>query len=141
MKNEGTFKTSATSAALSVHHLNRAASGIDHSTNGDDAFVDFGLSNPISPASAHLLNINLSCSDGAASAPIQIFWLADGMASYDELHSARVPYRTGKYLLDLRTVPKWAEAASVSRVRVDIDPDQSRHQFRMSNPVFGVKGT
>lgn len=139
VKKDEKFKISATSSTISANQLIRHVPGTQYEINGDDAFLDFALSQRVTPESANFINVDFSCSEGSASVPIQLFWLEDGMASYDELHSVRVPLRTGKYLLDLRTVPRWAEAAGVSRVRIDIDPGKSCRRFEMSNPVFGMK--
>lgn len=133
------FRISVSSSVVGANQLIRHMPGTQYEVNGDDAFVDFTLSQRITPESANYLSVDFSCSDGSASVPIQLFWLEDGMGSYDESHSARIPLRTGKYLLDLRTVPKWSTTVGVSRVRIDIDPGESCNRFEMSNPGFGMQ--
>jgi hypothetical protein len=139
VKKDERFIVDATSSLISTNQLNQGDSSNEYEINGDDAFVDFKLSKPVVPATAQYLNVDFSCLDGSRSVPIQIFWLADGMTSYDETHSARIELRTGRQLLNLHIVPNWAESASVSRMRIDVDPDTSCHRFQMSNPVLGVR--
>jgi hypothetical protein len=133
------FKVAVTASPISVNHLVSGVADNNYEINGDDAFVDFTLSQPVDSTTAHYMSIEFLCSDSSAVVPIQIFWMADGMASYDEMHSAQLSLPTGKHLLDLRTVPKWAEVARVSRVRIDIDAGKSCHRFHMSNPEFGLQ--
>ncbi|WP_053119010.1 hypothetical protein [Pseudomonas sp. P1.31] len=137
VKKDSGFQANVTATPIVVNHLTPGASDTNYTISGDDAFIDFALSSPATAASAQYLNVDFSCSDGAPSVPVQIFWLAEGMNSYDEPHSARLQLRTGEYMLNLLTVPKWVEATSVRSVRIDIDPDASCHQFQMSNPVLG----
>jgi len=138
LNKDESFKSTASTLPNTVNHLVRGVTEGEYEISGDLAFVDFALSQPVAPKATNYLSMDFLCADGSASVPIQIFWLEEGMPYFDEAHSAKLPLRTGKYLLDLRSVPKWSSAAAVSRVRIDIDSSKSCRRFQMSNPVFGI---
>lgn len=139
VRKDDRFKVTATSSPVKVNSLLRGKVDHQYEISGNDAFVDFSLSAPINSNQNSYLNLDFSCFDDSPSVPIQLFWMGDGAISYSEKHSARILLRTGKYLLDLRTVPNWPIGSSVSRVRIDVDPGKSCHRFEMNNPAIGTK--
>jgi hypothetical protein len=140
MPKDSDFQVVRTSMPIEANDLIRSPSENEYQINGGDAFVDFALSSKVTQSDAQYLRLELTCSDGSSSVPMQLFWLEDGKLSYDEEHSARFSYRPGQQAIDLRTIPKWSSTAAISRVRVDIDPINSCAHFNLNNPSFGLKG-
>lgn len=132
------FKPIRTTTIVGLNHLSQGRSNSEYQIIGNDPFVDFAVPETIKPKEASHLNIDLSCSDGSKSVPLQLFWLVDGKPYFDEEHSARFSYRTGQNLIDLRTLPKWNSASVVNRIRVDIDAQNSCTHFKLINPNFGL---
>lgn len=131
------FKAVRTATSVGANDLVQGPSENEYQIKGNDAFVDFALSNTVTQSDAQYLNIDLTCSDNASSVPLQLFWLEDGQPYYDEEHSARLSLRTGKYLINLRTIPKWNSVSAIKRLRVDIDAVNSCTHFQLNNPSFG----
>ncbi|VVN65209.1 hypothetical protein PS726_00046 [Pseudomonas fluorescens] len=131
------FKAVRTATPVGANDLVQGPSENEYQIKGNDAFVDFALSNTVTQSDAQYLNIDLTCSGNASSVPLQLFWLEDGQPYYDEEHSARFSLRTGKYLINLRTIPKWSSVSAIKRLRVDIDAVNSCTHFQLNNPSFG----
>ena len=131
------FKAVRTATPVGVNHLVQGPSENEYQINGNDAYVDFALSNTVTQSDAQYLNIDLTCSDGTSSVPLQLFWLEDGLPYYDEEHSAKFTLRTGEYLIDLRTIPKWNSVSAIKRLRVDIDAVSSCAHFQLNNLSLG----
>jgi hypothetical protein len=123
---------------VAVHDLVKGRAVNQFQVNGADPFVIFALAEPLKPADARYLSIDLTCDDGTPSVPVQVFWLESGQAEFDEQRSVRFTMQNGQNLLDLRTIQGWATAPAISRVRVDIDPGKTCPQFRLANPALGV---
>lgn len=137
----GEYKTVRTTTPASIHDLIQGPSKNEYQINGNDAFVDFALSNPATQTNPQHLNIDLTCTDNTPSVPLQLFWLEAGQASYDEAHSARFSLPTGQHLIDLRTIAKWNSNTTISRVRVDIDAQNSCTHFKLNNPSLDLKAS
>lgn len=133
------FQEESITVPAAIHHLARGPLETEYKINGNDAFVDFALSRKDTKPNAQYLNIDLTCSDGSQSVPLQLFWMNDGMTHYDEEHSVRLSLHTGQTLIDLRTIPKWPFGMAIKRVRVDIDAVSSCANFKLSNIAFGFK--
>jgi len=133
------FKIARTTTQVNIHDLIQSPSKNEYQINGVDAFVDFALSSPIKQVNPQHLNIDLTCTDNTSSVPLQLFWLEAGQASYDETHSARFSIPTGQHLIDLRTIAKWNPDAVISRLRVDIDAQNSCSHFILNNPSLDLK--
>jgi len=133
------FMVKSASTPAVIHHLVGGPSENEYKINGNDAFVDFTLSSKITQLNAKYLSIDLTCTDGSPSVPLQLFWLEDGQSHYDEAHSAKFSVGTGQFLVDLRTIPKWPSSNAVRRVRVDINPVNSCTHFKLRSPNFGVR--
>ncbi|EFH7078544.1 hypothetical protein ACK6GC_004701 [Escherichia coli] len=131
------FKAVRTATPVGVNHLVQGPSENEYQIKGNDAFVDFVLSSTVTQSDAQYLNIDLTCSDNTSSVPLQLFWLEDGQPYYDEEHSARFSLRTGEYLIDLRTIPKWNSVSAIKRLRVDIDAVNACTHFQLNNPSLG----
>jgi alginate O-acetyltransferase complex protein AlgJ len=131
------FKPVRTASAIASNHLLQGHSDREFQINGNDPFIDFALSNMVDPAEVRYLSIDLVCEDGSPSVPLQLFWLEDGRPYFDEEHSSKLSFRTGRNLIDLRTIPKWGAATTVSRIRLDIDSLNSCANFKLGNPSFG----
>lgn len=132
------FKPTRTASMVSSNHLLKGATDSEFQMIGNDPFVDFALSNAANPSEAHYLDLDLTCVDGSPSVPLQLFWLEDGQPHFDEEHSAKFSFRTGPNLIDLRTIPKWGSATAISRIRVDIDDQNSCTTFKLNNPSLGL---
>lgn len=133
------FQEESIAVPAATNHLVRGTLETEYKINGNDAFVDFALSSTDTKPNAQYLNIDLTCSDGSQSVPLQLFWMNNGMTYYDEEHSVRLSLHTGQTLIDLRTIPKWPFGMAVKRVRVDIDAVNSCANFKLSNITFGFK--
>jgi len=133
------FKPIQTTTAVGLNHLLQGTTTNEFQIIGNDPFFDFTVSEIIKPKEVDYLSISLSCADGSQSVPLQLFWLVDKQPYFDEEHSARFLFRTGENLIDLHTLPKWDSAKSITRVRVDIDTQDSCVHFKLGNPIFGVE--
>lgn len=132
------FKPIRTTTIVGANHLLQGTTNGEFQIIGNDPFVDLAVSEVMKPKEANYLGIDLTCADGSQSVPLQLFWLADGQSYFDEEHSAKFSFRTGQNLIDLRTLPKWSSATTISRIRVDIDAQNSCVQFKLDNPSFGT---
>lgn len=133
------FKAVIATEPAAIKHLVRGPSENEYQINGNDAYIDFALSSTVTQSNAQYLSIDLTCADGSPSVPLQLFWLEDGRSNYDESHSAKFLLRTGQFLIDLRTIPKWPSGTAIKRIRADVIPVNSCVHFKLSNPSFGVK--
>lgn len=133
------FKAVSATKPAEINHLVRDPSENEYQINGNDAYIDFALSSTVTQSNAQYLSIDLTCADGSPSVPLQLFWLGDGPSYYDEAHSAKFLLPTGKFLIDLRTIPEWPSGTAVKRIRVDVIPVNSCVRFTLSPPSFGVK--
>lgn len=131
------FKPTRTTTALASNHLVKGTTNNEIQIIGNDPFVDFGLSAPARLSEVKYLGIDLTCADGSPLVPLQLFWLVDGQSNFDEEHSTRLSFPTGQNLIDLRTIPKLDSAAAISRIRVDIDAQNSCTHFKLRNPNLG----
>ena len=132
------FKPIRTTVPVGSNHLIDGRSESEYQINGNDAFVDFALSEVVTPSEVRYLSIDLACNDGAPSVPLQLFWLEDGRVYFDEEHSVSLSLSTGQNLIDLKTIPKWGSAGSIGRLRLDIDAKTSCITFKLNNPSLGV---
>lgn len=137
-KNEN-FQAGSIGSAIKTNQLISGPSLNEYGINGDDAYVDFSFSSKDARISAEYLNIDLSCTDGSQSVPLQLFWMEDGQAYYDEAHSIRFLHRTGQSLVNLKSIPRWPAGADIKRVRVDVEATNSCTHFTLGNPSFGVQ--
>lgn len=138
---DSSFKSIRTTVLVGSHHLINNHSNHKKRINGSDPFVDFALSDAVTPSEVRYLDIDLTCDDGEPTVPLQLFWLEDGRPYFDEKHSAKFQFRTGQNLIDLLTIPKWNEAGSVRRLRLDIDAKNSCIYFKLNNPSIGLRLT
>jgi alginate O-acetyltransferase complex protein AlgJ len=132
------FKPLRSTAPKVTNHLIQGRTAGQYQINGNDPHVDFMLSEAIDSQEARYLNINLTCDDGTVSLPIQLFWLQAGSPSFDEQHSVAFEFKTGQNLIDLRSIPKWIEAGTISRIRLDLDPVNTCVNFKLDNPGLGL---
>ncbi|MXS85881.1 hypothetical protein ABO04_08170 [Nitrosomonas sp. HPC101] len=131
------FKQTQSTIAVASNHL--LSDHLNHKfrINGNDPFIDFALSNNINSSDVRYLNIDLTCDDNSSSVPVQLFWLGDERSSFDEENSTRFPLLTGKYLIDLRTIPKWSSTAVIRRIRLDIDAQNFCISFNLNSLSLG----
>lgn len=123
-------------AAVDVHDLKRGPSNNEYQINGNDPNIDFALARPASRSNAQLLGIELTCADGSANVPLELFWLEEGMSYFDGAHSVKLSLLTGQGTIDLRTIPSWSPSTAIKRLRVDIDSVNSCVRFKLNNPRF-----
>lgn len=131
------FEVVRTATPVGINDLARGPHENEYKIKGSDAFVEFTFLNTVIRSEVHYLDIDLSCSDDASSIPMQLFWLEDGQLNYDEEHSTRLSLRTGEYLIDLHTIPKWNSISAIKRLRLDIDAVNSCTHFKLNNPSLG----
>jgi alginate O-acetyltransferase complex protein AlgJ len=134
----GDFKPIRTTAPVRLNHLIDGRSKSEHHINGNDPFIDFALSDAITPSEVLYLSIDLTCDDGATLVPLQLFWLENGRPYFDEEHSAHFSFPVGSNLLDLNTLPKWKSAVAISRLRLDIISQNTCAGFKLNNPALGL---
>lgn len=132
------FKPIWTASVVGSNHLLKGKTDSEFQIAGVDPFVDFALSNAVNPSEARYLSIDLTCADRSPSVPLQLFWLEEGRSDFDEQHSASFSFHTGQNLIDLRTIPGWATAGTISRIRLDIDPRSFCTHFKLNNPSLGL---
>jgi alginate O-acetyltransferase complex protein AlgJ len=140
LEKETGFEVIRTSIPVASNHLTDGGSKHEYQIHGTDPFLDFSLSDEVSPSEVRYLQIELTCNDGTVSVPLQLFWLEDGHPYFDEEHSARFLFRSNQNLLDLRTLPKWKKASAIRRLRLDIDSQSACVNFKLSNPSLGIVG-
>ncbi|MBP5945329.1 MULTISPECIES: alginate O-acetyltransferase AlgX-related protein [Pseudomonas] len=133
------FQVGSIASTAKVNQLATGPSVNEYEINGDDAYVDYSFSSKDARISAQYLNINLTCTDGSPTVPLQLFWMEDGQAYYDEAHSTRLLLRTGQSLINLKTIPNWPVGADIKRVRVDVEAVKNCTRFTLGNPSFGVQ--
>lgn len=131
------FQEVSIATPLAINNLVRGNLENEYQIDGNDAFVDFALSSTDTQSNAQYLSIDLTCTDGSPYVPLQLFWVNDGMMSYDDKHSIFLSLRTGQNFIDLRTIPGWALGMTMKRVRVDIDPFSTCVNFKLSNISLG----
>lgn len=122
-----------------TNHLLQGRTAGEFQIVGNDPFIEFSWSDSLKPAEARYLSIDLSCDDGSAAVPLQIFWSERDRPHFDEERSARLSFRTGQNLIDVRTIPKWSAATGISGFRLDIEAKNSCGHFRLNNPGLGLK--
>ncbi|CRI59805.1 alginate O-acetyltransferase AlgX-related protein [Pseudomonas sp. CCOS 191] len=136
---KGRFIPTSNASPLSTNHLKVGASMTDYEVIGDDAFVEFSFTPTTVQEKAKYLNIEFSCADGSASAPVQLYWMEEGMTYYDEAHSAWVTVPKGKTSLALDKIENWPINKDIRRLRVDIDPVDKCSRFKLESPSFGIQ--
>ena len=109
-----------------------------YQVSGGDPFIDFSLPAPVMASDVNLLRLELSCDDGSPTAPVQIFWLADGQPYFDEKHSAKLSLHTGGQLIDLHALAHWRGSGAVRRLRVDVDAGPACASFTLGAPGLGT---
>jgi hypothetical protein len=132
------FRPNRTTSQRASNHLLKGPSAGEFEIAGNDAHIDFTLSETVNPKQARYLDLDLTCADSSTSVQVQLFWLEDGQAQYDEEHSTRFSFRTGHHLIDLRTLPKWDAAKSIRRIRLDMDAQNPCTNFILKNPSLGL---
>ncbi|MFJ2458778.1 hypothetical protein ACIOVC_09555 [Pseudomonas neuropathica] len=137
-KNEN-FQIGSIGKPSKINQLTTGPSANEFEMKGDDAYVDFSFSSKDARISAQYLNIDLTCTDGSPTVPVQLFWMENGQAYYDEAHSTRILLRTGQSLINLKTIPKWPQGDDIKRVRVDVEALKNCTRFTLGNPSFGVQ--
>jgi hypothetical protein len=133
------FQISSIGSPKTINDLASGPSLNEYQINGNDPYVDFAFSSKDARISAEYLNIDLTCTDGSPTVPLQLFWMEDGQPYYDEAHSTTLPLRTGQSLIDLKTIPRWPVGTDVKRIRVDFEGTQSCTHFTLGNPSQGVQ--
>ncbi|MFI8222904.1 DHHW family protein [Pseudomonas sp. NPDC085632] len=133
------FQVGSFASTAKANQLKSGPSVNEYEINGDDAYVDFSFSSKDARIGADYLNIDLTCSDGSPTVPLQLFWMENGQSYYDEAHSTRLLLRTGQSLINLKTVPKWPVGDDIKRVRVDVEALNKCTRFTLGNPSFGVQ--
>ena len=133
------FKPIRTTTSVASNHLMDGGSNSEHHINGNDPFIDFALSDAVFPSEARYLNLDLTCDDGTALVPLQLYWLEEGRPYFDEEHSVRFSFTTGQNLIDLHMLPKWKSSGVISRLRLDIDSQKSCGRFKLNNPSLGLR--
>lgn len=131
------FQPIHTAIPFTLNHLIHGHSNNEYRINGDDPFVDFAFSDAVAPTENPYLSIDLTCDDGAQSVPLQLFWLEEGRHYFDEEHSTRFLFHTGQNLIDVRTIPKLETTGAISRLRLDVDAQNTCMQFRLNNLSLG----
>ena len=135
----GKFTATSNASPISTNHLKVGASMTDYEIIGDDAFVEFAFTPTTVQEKAKHLSIELTCADGSASAPVQLYWMEEGMTYYDEAHSAWVTVPKGKTSLALDKIENWPINKDIRRLRVDIDPVDKCSRFKLESPSFGIQ--
>ncbi len=138
LKDVNNFKTVRTTTPILTNDLIEGNSRGKYQVHGSNPFIDFALSDTVSTSDTGVLSIDLICDDGAQYVPLQLFWLVDGTPYFDEQHSIRFSFYTGKNLIDLRAIPKWGSGTAISRIRLDINSKKFCPSFRLSNPILGL---
>ena len=134
---DGSFQPSRSATVFGVNQLKKMGSDIAYRIDGKDPFVDFAFPEAVSTAQIPYLAIELECDDGTSSVPMQLFWLDGDRGYFDEQHSLRFSFQTGRRLLDLRALPKVGTTGRIRRIRVDIDAQDSCGQFTLRHAVVG----
>lgn len=133
------FTVSSSTEIVAVNHLEPSSNGVEFNIAGNDAFVDFALNNKISSSNGYYLGLDIVCSDGSSSVPVQLFWVEEGDGSYSQANSVSLQLPTGASLMDVRTVSKWPIGIVLKRLRVDFDQSKSCASFELKNPSFFIK--
>lgn len=125
--------------ARETHHLVPGHSSDEYRIQGDDPFVEFDLVRAMNPIPANALQIQLTCEDGTATLPVQLFWLRDGQPGYERSQSAQMELTAGQNLIDMRTVAGWGGTPSIHRIRLDVDTKSRCERFRLETPTLGLR--
>lgn len=121
-----------------LHQLSKTAANNEFQITGDDPFFDIEISSAVALSEVRYLSLDLACIDKSESVPLQLFWLENGLVSYDEEHSAKMLFKTGNNMIDLHTIQRLASSSAISRIRLDIDTKNSCARFILAPPVLGV---
>lgn len=133
------FEPLRSATVTATNHLLQGRTAGEFQIVGNDPFIEFSWSDALKPAEARYLSIDLTCDDGSAAVPLQIFWSERDRPHFDEERSARLSFRTGQNLIDVRTIPKWSAATGIIGFRLDIEAQNSCVHFRLNNPGLGLK--
>lgn len=113
-----------------IHDLAQKTPQVTYEVTGDDPSVEYETS--ASFAANQSLRLNLRC-DGGAPVRMQLFWRITGARTFDEWHSTKFFLKPGNQILSLRDVAKWDQAASIDRLRLDIDQPDRCKRFTLAS--------
>lgn len=130
------FKIASDTEVVSMNHLKPSADGADFNIVGNDAYFDVSLNKPISAVDGQYLGLDLICSDGSLSVPLQLYWIDESGTSYSQANSVSLQLPVGATLIDLRTVYKWPAEVVIKRLRVDLEQTKSCSRLKLKNPKF-----
>ena len=132
------FKLVRASSRVGMNDIVEGKAANEYHLKGADPFVEYALDPEQNMSDASFLNLNLTCDDGTAKVPMQLFWLKDGEGHYKEEQSVRFAIQPGTHLIDLRSAPGWTINGAVKRLRLDIDSKGSCVDLKLVNPVLGL---
>jgi alginate O-acetyltransferase complex protein AlgJ len=133
------FVAMHTTAVQGSHDLAPGAAAHAYHLRGDDPYLEFDLGAKAELSTANVLQIQLTCEDGTALVPVQLFWRRNGQAGYAPTQSVRVELTPGQSLIDLRTVAGWGTGSDIDRIRLDMDVKNRCDRFKLEAPVLGMR--
>ena len=132
------FATRRGSSLKAVHDLVAGSVYGEWRIKGNDPFLDYSLSAPISVREAPLLAFDLMCEKPTAPVALQVFLLKAGDPYFTESNSTRLSTKPGTIVIDLTSIPVWMSGDEIARVRIDINSPQTCSAFKMSEVELGA---
>jgi alginate O-acetyltransferase complex protein AlgJ len=104
--------------------------------SGADPFVTFTLSNPVQTHGVSQLVFELNCGERNEPVHIQVFWHTAGNI-FSEAESAHFVTNPGTAVIDLSSISSWAQAGTVTGIRIDIDSPGVCPEVTLNNLELG----
>lgn len=105
--------------------------------DGTDPFLVFTIPGGFAAEKARFLALAVSCKDGTAHVPIQLFWASDKFPHFNEENSLGLTAAAQPQVVDLGLVPSLQGAGHLTNLRIDIDTRRNCSRFMVAFPAFG----
>lgn len=130
IKTPDNFESNRTGTLVRLNNVATINSRYKFIIDGIDPSLEYSLSDSeITPEKNRYINLEIACEDHSSVVPIQLFWQENRQAYFDEEHSVRMNFTTGRNLIDIQSIPKLSlTKRQIVKLRLDIDPQQNSCQ-------------
>jgi alginate O-acetyltransferase complex protein AlgJ len=134
--NNASSQTVSRTILRSQNHLTSTTSPNSYQIAGIDPYLNFALEQKDDSDLSHKIKVTLSCSDGTPAVPVQLFWIAQGDAGYNQERSARLNLPAHSVLISHNTIAGWPQKKLIKNLRIDIDAKHECQNFSLAPPEF-----
>lgn len=115
------FVSHAIGKNVAINDLTRVDDKSWYSVVGENPYLVFNLSAPISPKISQQLFLEFTCVSGADLVSVKVFWRTKDK-DFNEESSVRFNANQGITSINFSTVKTWAASEDIVDIRVDLEP-------------------